>query len=122
MDLSILLLTTLPLRVLAVWVASVMSLSCLFIQYCFHSSDIALHLAEKVRLIQLTCALSHAQVKLLLQVVDPPFVQLLDWLFTQLCCFHHITVLLTKVVCTGSLAAARVKASRAISSATPSIS
>src|SRR5690606_15676002 len=98
MDLAILWLTTLPLRVLATFAASVMLVTCLLVQYSFHTSDISLDLAQQMNLIQLTSRLAHAKVKLFLQETQKIRLELFNCFLTQFLCFHYITVLVTKVV------------------------
>src|SRR5690554_3614488 len=121
-DLSILSLTTLPVTVRATLTFSAISLTCLLIQHGFDASDILFHGAQKMVLIQLTSHLLHTQVELFLAQGQQLLIQVLGRLVTQITHFHHITVLVTNVVGTGSLAAASAKASRATSSETPSIS
>src|SRR5690554_3080947 len=122
MDLSILSLTTLPVTERATLVFSAISLTCLLIQHGFDASDIFFYGTEKMALVQLTSHLLHPKIELLFPQRQQLFVQVLNRLATQITHFHHITVLVTNVVETGSLAAASANASRATSSETPSIS
>src|SRR5690606_27057791 len=86
------------------------------------ASDILFHGAQKMGLVQLTSGLLHTQVELFLAQGQQLLSQILSGFVTQITHFHHITVLVTNVVGTGSLAAASAKASRATSSVTTSIS
>src|SRR5690606_18630597 len=122
MDLSILSLTTLPVTERATLTFSAISLTCLLIQHGFDASDILFHGAQKMGLVQLTSGLLHTQVELFLAQGQQHLSQIHSGFVTQITHFHHITVLVTNVVGTGSLAAASAKGSRATSSDTPSIS
>jgi len=66
--------------------------------------------------------LLHAQIELLLEQVVQRLAQFFLGFLPQFTRFHHMIVRLTKVVSTGSFAEASLKASRASSSGTPSIS
>src|SRR5690625_7911094 len=122
MDLSILSLTTLPVSVRRRLFSSDISVSCPFPQHRFQPGHILPGLLQQVGLRELTRCLLHAQLELILKLLLQLLLQLVHRLFAQLVRFHHSTDRTTKVVSTGSLAAARAKASRASSSDTTSTS
>src|SRR5699024_2603911 len=101
----------------------------LFTQHGFDARYIATNLAELVRLGQLPCCLLHAQIELLPTQGQQLLPQLGSRLFAQFTGFHvqlrwalYRIVRSTKVVCTGSLEAAKRIASWATARSTPTIS
>nr|VFJ95383.1 MAG: hypothetical protein BECKLFY1418B_GA0070995_10698 [Candidatus Kentron sp. LFY]VFJ97381.1 MAG: hypothetical protein BECKLFY1418A_GA0070994_10698 [Candidatus Kentron sp. LFY]VFK20809.1 MAG: hypothetical protein BECKLFY1418C_GA0070996_10798 [Candidatus Kentron sp. LFY] len=64
----------------------------------------------------------HSQIKRFTAKPNKLFPQLIIIFLSQLCCFHPINARVSKTVRTGNFAPARLNASRATSSSTPSIS
>ena len=86
------------------------------------SGDVAAHRLELVVTRHLSGSLLRAQIECLATQIDKLLLELLVVLLSEIARLHHATVRLTKVVLTGSFAAASRNASRAIVSSTPSIS
>ena len=80
MVLSILSLTTRPVAVRVRYFLQPWLVTCLLVQHRLDASNVATHLTQQMSLRQLTGALLHTQIELLLQQVQQLLVKLVDGL------------------------------------------
>ena len=93
-----------------------------FSHYCLYSGNATSYRFELTRFGQLADTLLESEIEGLPLKFLQFTLEAIHTHFSHLSCVHQIAVLQTNVVCTGSFAAARRKASRARLSSTPCIS